>query len=170
MKSICYISLISLISFACHGLELVIKAEEKKEEPKEEPKGPDLPKPAQLSINAINTTDADFVVTTSAKTKGEDHGYIFIQGVVPKGATSTLAVFSAVPDSSFEFLADQVIMLKSPANIAIKCTVHNKDDEKSENNDETSEPAKEAKKSIDFWLYVPKNQTVPVCTIMFDSL
>lgn len=187
------------------ALDIVIKTgdkeEIKKEEPKpeaEEDKGPDLPKPTQLVINMINTTpDSDFVVSAWATVKDAPIGFVVAQGTSAKGTTTTLAQLNAPEGSVFEYKKSEVILIKSPANLPIKCTIQASKNEdvkdgakdepkgdsdaggKDEANVETSveakaevndEPAMQAKKSIDFWLYVPENQQLPSCVIMFDSL
>lgn len=163
-----------ILGLKAQALDIVIKTgnkeEIKKGEPKEEDKGPELPKPTQLAINIINTTpDNDFVVSAWATIRDTAAGFIVAQGISTKGTTTTLAQLSAPEGSVFEFKKSEVILMKSPSNVPIKCTI--KAAPKDEIVDEAKdEPVLEAKKSIDFWLYLPENQQLPSCVIMFDSL
>lgn len=152
-----------LITLTAQSVEVVIKTEEKQEEKKPEPaKGPDLPKPAQLTINAINMTENfDFVIDVTAQIKDQDYGFIFAQGMANKGQSASFASLSAPEGSSFEYVESQVTM-KGSTDVKITCTVRSKEPD--------VEAGTEAKKSIDFFLYLAPKQTVPSCVIYFDSL
>lgn len=164
MKSLYKITLIfaGLITLTAQSVEVVIKTEEKQEEKKkEEPKGPDLPKPAQLTINAINMTENfDFVIDVTAQIKDQNYGFIFAQGIANKGLSSSFASLSGPEGASFEYVESQVTM-KGSTDVKITCAVRSKEPE--------VDPGTEAKKSIDFFLYLAPQQTVPSCAIYFDS-
>lgn len=184
-----------------HGYaqDIVITIPKPKEEPKPEEKKkeekPELPKPAQLSVTGINTTDFEFVISVKGVVVGKPNSGVVAQQEIGKMSTLTfVSFFDTNPDSEFS-LKEYEVILKVPGKDeddpgftqGLSCEVKGKkaeekedeegEDEKEEGKEKGADAAPAAagdeinivKKTINFLFFKPEEQKFPLCRINLDS-
>lgn len=145
-------------------VEIVIKDTTVEEKPKETPL-PELPQPSSLSFNVINTTNFDYVILLWAKETNSSTRSIIAQNTVAANAHVTMAKFLSPQSGATYTLESHEVIVNYGEFVTQKliCEIKKPADTAE---DETAQ----AKKSMDIFLYVPKDQLVPKCIIYFDTL